>query len=180
MRPIVRDAALVVSGVLLSGIISWLRDVRRRRLANAAVRLAGSADRRLSRFRAGLALAVDGAYAFSAGHPPGLWLNRNGQLKEELRRTGLPLGIRPDTEYTMSEPMALKRGDLLAIMTDGVEEAMSANQELFGEERIIETLAEHQSEPPAQIVAKLHEAGRAFGVGDAQGDDFTTIVLKAK
>ena len=116
----------------------------------------------------------------SAGHPPGLWLNRNGRLKEELRRTGLPLGIRPDTEYTMSEPMALKRGDLLAIMTDGVEEAMAANQELFGEERIIETLAEHQSEPPAQIVAKLHAAGRAFGVGDAQGDDFTTIVLKAK
>ena len=36
MRPIVRDAALVVSGVLLSGIISWLRDARRRRLANAA------------------------------------------------------------------------------------------------------------------------------------------------
>ena len=35
MRPIVRDAALVVSGVLLSGIISWLREVRRRRLANA-------------------------------------------------------------------------------------------------------------------------------------------------
>ena len=36
MRPIVRDAALVVSGVLLSGIVSWLREVRRRRLANAA------------------------------------------------------------------------------------------------------------------------------------------------
>ena len=35
MRPIIRDAALVVSGVLLSGILSWLREVRRRSLANA-------------------------------------------------------------------------------------------------------------------------------------------------
>ena len=114
----------------------------------------------------------------SAGHPPALWLDCSGHLKRELKRTGIPLGIRPDTEYTVSEDFPLEPGDLLALMTDGVEESTSEDGEMFGKERIVQTLGTHQVESAAEIVAGLHEAGRSHEAADHQPDDFTTIVLK--
>ena len=54
----------------------------------------------------------------SAGHPPALWLDRDGKLKKELKRTGMPLGVKPDTQYTVSEDLSLEQGDLLALMTE--------------------------------------------------------------
>ena len=114
----------------------------------------------------------------SAGHPPALWLNRDGKLKKELKRTGMPLGVKPDIKYTVSEELPLEQGDLLALMTDGVEESTAEDAELFGKERIVQTLGSHQVESAAEIVAGLHEAGRSHEAANHQPDDFTTIVLK--
>jgi len=116
----------------------------------------------------------------SAGHPPGLWLDRKGKPKPELTRTGIPLGLRTDTEYVASDEIKLKKGDLLAVMTDGVEESISAKGELFGKKRIMKVLVGKQSSRASTIVTKLHQAGRAHEAADQQPDDFTTIVLKVK
>ena len=116
----------------------------------------------------------------SAGHPPGLWLDVAGQPKGELKRTGIPLGLRADTEYTVSKDLPLASGDLLALMTDGVEESLTAENELFGKERILDFLADHQANRAKKIVTRLHDAGRAHESEDHQPDDFTTIVLKVK
>jgi len=116
----------------------------------------------------------------SAGHPPGLWLDTKGKPKSELARTGIPLGLRPDTEYEASEEITLKKGDLLALMSDGVEESISAKGELFGKKRIMKVLVGKQSSRASTIVTKLHQAGRAHEAADQQPDDFTTIVLKVK
>jgi len=114
----------------------------------------------------------------SAGHPPGLWLDANGECKPDLRRNGIPLGLRPDTEYTTSEPQSLVKGDLLALMTDGVEESLSAEDELFGRDRILEIIRAGQGGAAGKIVASLHDAGHAHLAADVQPDDYTTIVLK--
>ena len=116
----------------------------------------------------------------SAGHPPGLWIDGKGKPKQELRRTGIPLGLRPDTEYTVSKDYPLANGDLLALMTDGVEESLSASNDLFGKERILKMLRDHQTERARKLVRRLHNAGRAHEAEDHQPDDFTTIVLKVK
>ncbi len=116
----------------------------------------------------------------SAGHPPGLWIDGKGNPKHELKRTGIPLGLRADTEYTVSKDYPLAPGDLLALMTDGVEESISADNDLFGKDRILELLRDHQSERARKLVRRLHNAGRAHEAEDQQPDDFTTIVLKVK
>jgi len=95
-----------------------------------------------------------------------------------LKRTGMPLGVKPDIKYTVSEELPLEQGDLLALMTDGVEESTAEDAELFGKERIVQTLGSHQVESAAEIVAGLHEAGRSHEAANHQPDDFTTIVLK--
>lgn len=115
----------------------------------------------------------------SAGHAPGLWLDARGGLKRELPRTGIPLGMRPDTKYAASDPFDLMPGDLLALMTDGVEESMSPTQELFGMERILKLLCARREEPAAAIVEALHQAARGHIAGRDQPDDYTTIILKA-
>ena len=116
----------------------------------------------------------------SAGHPPGLWIDGKGKPKQELRRTGIPLGLRTDTEYTVSKDYPLASGDLLALMTDGVEESLSADNDLFGKERILKMLRDHQPERARKLVRRLHNAGRAHEAENHQPDDFTTIVLKVK
>ena len=85
-----------------------------------------------------------------------------------------------DGEYEASEEITLKKGDLLALMSDGVEESISAQGELFGKKRIMEMLVDKQSARASKIVAHLHQAGRAHEAADQQPDDFTTIVLKVK
>ena len=53
-------------------------------------------------------------------------------FETQLKRTGIPLGVWADTEYTVSEDFPLEPGDLLALMTDGVEESASEDGEMFG------------------------------------------------
>src|SRR6185503_18239913 len=66
------------------------------------------------------------AYA-SAGHPTAYLLDASGKIKTMLPRTGVPLGIRPDTEYVSSPEIPLEPGDIFLVLTDGIEEAMSPN-----------------------------------------------------
>jgi sigma-B regulation protein RsbU (phosphoserine phosphatase) len=79
--------------------------------------------------------AAGGLVLVCAGHPFPL-LRRGGDgTVEELGRGGLPLGVRDDLA---PEPQAttLGPGDLLVLYTDGLAEAVNAQAEAFGYERI--------------------------------------------
>jgi len=119
------------------------------------------------------------AYA-SAGHPAGYILDPAGRVSQTLPRTGVPLGIRPDTIYVSSPEMALKSGDLILLSTDGIEETMSPENVLFGTERMLDVVRANQKKSSAEIVQALYEAVRQFSRGTPQTDDVTTIVLKAR
>ena len=56
---------------------------------------------------------------------------------------------------------------------------MSADQELFGQERIVDLLRARREEPAAALVEALHQAARGHIAGQDQPDDYTTIILKA-
>ena len=115
----------------------------------------------------------------SAGHIPCPWIDRHGNLKTELKRTGIPLGMRPDVSYQASESMRIEPGDMLALMTDGVEEALSPDMEMFGRNRLLGLLADSRAELTKDIVHRAHSAAREHLAGQAQQDDYTTIILKA-
>ena len=114
----------------------------------------------------------------SAGHPPGYVLAPSGAVRMELRRTGVPLGIRPDTHYPTPASVRLAAGELILFLTDGVDEAMSPQQEFFGTERALDVVRRHRDQPAAQIVEELYRAVREFSQGAALQDDFTAIVIK--
>lgn len=94
-------------------------------------------------FVAAFACVVDTAtgevrYA-NAGHNPPM-LKQNGKLGYLACRPGLVLGAMDVVKYREGS-FACSPGEGLLLYTDGVSEAANAAEELYGEERLLETLA---------------------------------------
>jgi PAS domain S-box-containing protein len=117
------------------------------------------------------------AYA-SAGHSAGYVLNGEGVIKATLRRTGVPLGIQPDTRYESRPDLQLESGDIVLLLTDGIEESAGAKDELFGIERTLAVVRRYREAPASQLVQHLYESVRAFSQNVPQTDDITAIVVK--
>lgn len=114
----------------------------------------------------------------SAGHSPAQLLDGSGKIKAVLARTGIPLGMRPDTQYSSSAEMKLEPGDIVVVLTDGIEESVSREGELFGTERALETVRQHREKPAQQIVEELYRAVRKFSSNAPQIDDVTAVLVK--
>ena len=114
----------------------------------------------------------------SAGHPPGYVLNAAGEIKRRLPRTAVPLGIMPHTEYKADPGTRLEPGDLVLLMTDGIEEAMGPDDALFGAERALEVVRRHRFKSAQEILEALCQAARDFSSQTPQLDDITGLVIK--
>ena len=105
-------------------------------------------------------LAPDGSLTVAnAGHLPPYLSGRELPCK-----SGLPLGILPESEYTVTRAL-LYSGDALTFLSDGVVEARSAAGELFGFERTAAI--------SAQTADQIASAAQAFG----QDDDITVLTV---
>jgi PAS domain S-box-containing protein len=116
----------------------------------------------------------------NAGHPSGYILNAAGELRTRLKRTGLPLGIRADTIYTATPCISLSRGDIVILLTDGLEEALAPDDRVFGIERVFNVVRECREKKASEIVEALCESVRQFHGPLPQTDDVTVIVAKVE
>ncbi len=119
------------------------------------------------------------AYA-SAGHPSGYVLDAAGQVKGRLKRLGVPLGIQPDVAYATGPVISLSAGDIVLLLTDGIEEAMSPDNTFFGVDQILEVVRAHSQRTAGEILEALYRAVRDFSQGLPQLDDLTVVVVKVK
>ena len=117
----------------------------------------------------------------SAGHPAGYILGADGAVKQTLPRSGIVLGRVADTQYTSSPEIDLASGDLIVLVTDGIEECLNQEEtELFGPERALDVARAHREKPARAIVDALYQAVRQFASHTAQVDDATAIVIKVR
>jgi phosphoserine phosphatase RsbU/P len=105
-------------------------------------------------------------------------MDRSGNVRQTLPRTGVPLGIHPQTTYQPAAEMKLEPGDLLLALTDGIEEAVGLDDTLFGIDRVLDIVRANQTKPAQQIVHALYDASRQFSHDTPQTDDVTAIVIK--
>jgi sigma-B regulation protein RsbU (phosphoserine phosphatase) len=76
------------------------------------------------------------------------------------------------------ETIQLNPGDLYLFFTDGISEAMNAEDDLFGETRLGQLVGRHADLPSEELRERMLREIAAF-VGDApQHDDMTMILLK--
>jgi sigma-B regulation protein RsbU (phosphoserine phosphatase) len=72
----------------------------------------------------------------------------------------------------------LARRDTILFYTDGVTEATSASNDLFGEERLRALARECSSVSARQFVKTIDRRVRAFTGAQPQSDDITVVALK--
>jgi serine phosphatase RsbU (regulator of sigma subunit) len=75
--------------------------------------------------------------------------------------------------------LQLSAGDLLAIYTDGITEAFDAQDNEFGEGRLVETLHAHRQLPTGDLIAAVYDGVRRFSPQE-QRDDMTLIVARCR
>ena len=80
----------------------------------------------------------------------------------------------------MSRQLRLAKGDVLVLLTDGLEETANLQGELFGTDRILEVVNKHRDMKAATIVKSVFESLEAFSGNAEQVDDLTMIVAKSE
>ena len=115
----------------------------------------------------------------NAGHTAGVLIGQDGNVRTILGRTGRPLGRQGDTPYPSGNEVALEPGDILLLLTDGIEEAMRSDDEIFGMDRAVEVVRSRRDRPAAEIVEAVCTAAKGFSAPEPQTDDLTVVVLKA-
>uniref|UniRef100_A0A7V4XQR9 GAF domain-containing protein n=1 Tax=Acidobacterium capsulatum TaxID=33075 RepID=A0A7V4XQR9_9BACT len=113
----------------------------------------------------------------NAGHNPPLILR--GDKVISIEASGPVVGLLPKAQYT-EQRIPLEAGDLLLLYTDGISEAMTAREEEWGEERMIEAAREAARGSAAQILGAILQAADRFTAGAPQHDDMTLLVLKCE
>ena len=107
-------------------------------------------------------------------------LMKQGCEPEFLRsKTDFVLGRRRLAAYN-EKHISLSPGDKLIIYTDGVTEAVSAQDELFGDERLLETLSGCNNESTQQLVYPIWKAVNTFSSDHVQSDNITIAALDLK
>ncbi|MGQ0832739.1 MAG: PP2C family protein-serine/threonine phosphatase [Microthrixaceae bacterium] len=109
----------------------------------------------------------------SAGHPAG-WLWHDREVRG-LRATGPLLMLDPNGEFTSRE-IPLEVGDLLLLYTDGLAEARAGDQ-LFGEDRIANTLRRDPGVAPDVLCKTLLSAARDFAT-EPMTDDVAILAIR--
>lgn len=115
----------------------------------------------------------------SAGHLPAIHLNAD--KIEKINPRGIALGVVDENKFAKVNQEAefeLKPGSVFVMYTDGVNEAVSDHGELYGFERLDETLSKHKTEAAADIMKNLIDDIRTFRGSAEQSDDITMIVIK--
>jgi serine phosphatase RsbU (regulator of sigma subunit) len=115
-----------------------------------------------------------GATLAVGGHPLPLRL-RDGEV-EELGSHGTLLGALERTRWP-EVPIAMCPDDTLVAYTDGVTDAVGAEGQRWGADRLRRTLAGMGGAPPSAVRQRLVDALEEFQVG-AQADDTALVVMR--
>lgn len=113
----------------------------------------------------------------SAGHNPPIWWQSASRQATSLVAKGIVLGVASDIDLEERHVM-LEPGDIVVLYTDGVTEPVNREEEEFGEERLVQTIAMGNNRPCDELVRMIRDAVSAF-VGDKpRSDDYTLVAVK--
>ena len=139
------------------------------------------ADSQADLFLSAIYMVLDtatGRVSFSnAGHNRPLLYRAGTQTLSELVQRGIILGAFDD--ITLQEDrLDLNSGDVLVLYTDGVTDALNADGEEFGEERLFDVVRASGGASSEEILWAITGAVAGF-IGDTeQADDVTCVVVK--
>jgi len=112
-----------------------------------------------------------------AGHTlPLLWRFRDQELSQ-FDRGGTALGVLEGIGLR-DRVIALEPGDSVVLFTDGITEAFSREDEIYGEERFWATVRATGNASAQEMLAAIYESVAAFVGDEPPSDDVTLMVLR--
>ena len=118
-----------------------------------------------------------------AGHDPALCYRRAGGTVESLRSPGLALGVDSGQVFeriTKDQEITLAPGDCVLFYTDGVREAVDAQEEEFGMERMADVFSQSAPLGAETVLVRMQEELKAFTGESTQMDDITLVVIERR
>jgi len=112
----------------------------------------------------------------NAGHSPVIYCSANGSASF-LTADAPVLGVLP-TNICGKRTISFHAGDVLVAGTDGLNEGMNTQGEMFGYERLLHTVEAFRHLPASQIGSELLGVVSRFTQGMKQLDDQTLVILK--
>lgn len=116
----------------------------------------------------------------NCGHNLPIVRHQNGKFEFAQCKPNLPLATFDAFQYEQ-ETIQLQPGDEVFLYTDGVTEAANKNDELFGDERLIDTLNNiplSKASSPQDICKYILSEVQDFANGTEQSDDITMLCFK--
>ena len=111
----------------------------------------------------------------NSGLPYPIRASEDGTAQIEL--PGVPLGSFPGSTYD-ELTLTLHAGEVFVFCSDGVFEAMNANGEEFGGQRLLDVVERSRKLDAKGVVAAITAAVEAFRDGMTPNDDMTAVAVK--
>jgi len=113
----------------------------------------------------------------SAGHNPAyLFRERSGKI-ERLHSNACFAGMFESASF-QSQPLHLGRGDMLVVYSDGLTDAQNEQEEMFGEQRLLNLIRQEAPSGSQVLEQRLLEAIEEFTQGTPQTDDITFVIVE--
>ena len=113
----------------------------------------------------------------NAGHNPLVILPPDGEPYFLKAKANLAIGLIEDFAYE-AESLDLKPGTRIIAYTDGVNEAENAAKELYGNDRLLETIRQMDRNMTSDTAVNLlFDSVKTFADGNPQNDDITLMSI---
>lgn len=113
-----------------------------------------------------------------AGHDPALLYDPSTDSFEELKGSGIALGVMDDATYSVQSRDSLTDGQIIAIGTDGIWEAFNVQGKMFGKERFRRLIRENSARSAGTILNLVYDELKQFTTGRKNEDDITLVIIK--
>jgi len=112
----------------------------------------------------------------NAGHEPPLIVNHH-RIRAKLTPSGPAVGLAEQARFTVRR-MVMEAGDLFFAYTDGLSEARSPGDEMFGRPRVESLLAAQPLVATSELIAHIQHTLAGFTQDAPQEDDTTLLVVR--
>lgn len=111
-----------------------------------------------------------------AGHELPIRIEATGESTPVPHDSGVPLGLLDDITLDV-QTVVLSPGSALVIQTDGVTDALNAQQERFGSERLLEQVRKQRASTAQMLCDSVVRAVNEFAGDVTQFDDITIAAV---
>jgi sigma-B regulation protein RsbU (phosphoserine phosphatase) len=113
-----------------------------------------------------------------AGHDPAVMYDPVRDEFEELKGSGVALGVNETFDYEENYWKGLADGQVIAIGTDGIWEAVNRKGEMFGKERFRDIIRKNAKAGSVDILNAVYSELSRFTEGQKSEDDITLVIIK--